>query len=150
MFVLIIIYIIIIIYALLLKNVIIVYIFFFDSDNARSLSLNLFDQWRGLEESGQFRFTPPTHVLKAFHTALNEFLEQGGTLMRHKRYSDSQKLLSDRLTKMGFKLYIEPKHQGCIITTFLQPTHPNFDFKGKKFEKNNVRSVFSIKFLVFV
>lgn len=101
-------------------------------DNARSLSLNLFDQWRGLEESGQFRFTPPTHVLSAFHTALKEFIEQGGVLMRSKRYSENQKLLSKRLTDLGFKLYIDPKFQGCIITTFLQPTHPNFDFKGSK------------------
>lgn len=94
--------------------------------------MNLFDQWRGLEENGQFRFTPPTHVLKAFHTALTEFLDQGGVLMRHKRYSETQKVLTTRLTKLGFKLYIDPKYQGCIITTFLQPTHPNFDFKGKK------------------
>src|SRR5262249_53901771 len=32
---------------------------------ARTLSLDLFDQWQALEETGQFRFTPPTHVVLA-------------------------------------------------------------------------------------
>src|SRR5271170_454204 len=36
---------------------------------ARSLSLDLLAQWRGLEANGQFRFTPPTHSLLAFHRA---------------------------------------------------------------------------------
>lgn len=34
--------------------------------NARTLSLDLLDQLRGLEKSGQFRFTPPTHSMLAF------------------------------------------------------------------------------------
>ena len=34
--------------------------------NARSLSLDLYEQWRGLEATAQFRFTPPTHALLAF------------------------------------------------------------------------------------
>lgn len=107
------------------------FFFFCDIDNARSLSLNLYDQWRGLEESGQFRFTPPTHVLKAFSVALEEFNEQGGVKMRYKRYHENQKLMMEKLLGMGFRLYIDPKHQGCIITTFLQPIHPNFEFKGR-------------------
>jgi len=39
---------------------------------ARTLSLDLHAQWAGLEAEGQFRFTPPTHVLLAFHRALDE------------------------------------------------------------------------------
>jgi len=39
---------------------------------ARSLSLDLFDQWKGLETSGQFRFTPPIQVLLALNTAIEE------------------------------------------------------------------------------
>jgi len=35
--------------------------------NARSLCLDLYDQWEyQLFNPGQFRFTPPTHVLVAF------------------------------------------------------------------------------------
>ena len=33
---------------------------------ARTLSLDLWEQWKGLENDGQFRFTPPTHTLLAF------------------------------------------------------------------------------------
>lgn len=50
----------------------------FSLDNARSLSLDLYEQWKGLDANGQFRFTPPTHVLKAFKTAIDEYLERGG------------------------------------------------------------------------
>jgi len=32
-------------------------------NQARTLTLDLFAQWKGLESDGQFRFTPPTHVL---------------------------------------------------------------------------------------
>ena len=38
--------------------------------NAHSLSLDLYEQWRGFEANGQWRFTPPTHVLAAFAQAL--------------------------------------------------------------------------------
>ena len=43
-----------------------------------SIVLDLFDQWRGLETNGQFRFTPPTHALVAFDQALKEHEQQGG------------------------------------------------------------------------
>jgi len=39
---------------------------------ARSLSLDLLAQWKGFEKNGQFRYTPPTHVLLAFEQALKE------------------------------------------------------------------------------
>jgi 2-aminoethylphosphonate-pyruvate transaminase len=86
-----------------------------------------------LEESGQFRFTPPTHVIKAFWQALQEFNEQGGINMKYKKYNENQKLMMKKLSDLGFKLYIDPKYQGCIVTTFLQPIHPNFEFKGNLF-----------------
>ena len=44
---------------------------------ARTISLDILSQWEGLEKSGQFRFTPPTHVLIAFAKALDELREEG-------------------------------------------------------------------------
>ena len=44
---------------------------------ARSLSLDLLAQWEGLEANGQFRFTPPTHALLAFHQALDRTRDGG-------------------------------------------------------------------------
>ena len=53
---------------------------------ARSLSLDVFAQWKGLERDGQFRFTPPTHALLAFHQALCELEQEGGVEGRGARY----------------------------------------------------------------
>ncbi len=39
-------------------------------DDWYSLSLDIEAQWSAMEKSGQWRFTPPTHVVAAFLTAL--------------------------------------------------------------------------------
>jgi len=44
---------------------------------ARSLSLDLYEQWAGLEASGQFRFTPPTLSIMAFRQALVQQKDTG-------------------------------------------------------------------------
>ena len=53
--------------------------------NARSYALDLLDQYEGLEKNGQFRFTPPTHAMLAFHRALSELEAEGGILARAQR-----------------------------------------------------------------
>src|SRR5208337_1450907 len=60
---------------------------------ARSLSLDLVAQWKGLESDGQFRFTPPTHVLLAFWQALEDLEAEGGVTARAARYAANQKAL---------------------------------------------------------
>lgn len=98
--------------------------------NSRSLALDLYDQWDyQVSNPGQFRFTPPTHVLSAFYQAMLEFEAEGGVAARGQRYFNNQRVVSEMMQKMGFKLYINPKHQGCVITTFLEPKHPRFNFK---------------------
>jgi aspartate aminotransferase-like enzyme len=57
----------------------------FPLGNSRSLSLDLVDQYNGLEGTGQFRFTPPTHTLLGFFQALQEFQEEGGVTGRARR-----------------------------------------------------------------
>ena len=39
---------------------------------ARSLALDLYDQWKTMNEDGKWRFTSPTHVVLAFAQALEE------------------------------------------------------------------------------
>lgn len=56
-----------------------------EGKNARSLVLNLLDQVDNMNKTGQFRFTPPTHVLAAFKHALDVFLKEGGVEGRHAR-----------------------------------------------------------------
>ncbi|MFQ5792967.1 MAG: 2-aminoethylphosphonate--pyruvate transaminase, partial [Acidobacteriota bacterium] len=96
---------------------------------ARSLSLDLFSQWQGLEENGQFRFTPPTHVLLAFHQALLELEAEGGVEGRAARYRENHETLLSGMRDLGFKEYVSPELQGYVITSFLYPDHPRFDFE---------------------
>jgi 2-aminoethylphosphonate-pyruvate transaminase len=95
---------------------------------ARSVSLDLVSQWKGLEGDGQFRFTPPTHVLLAFWQALQELEQEGGIVARAARYAANQKVLLEGMKELGFDAYLAPEHQSYIITSFRYPKHPNFDF----------------------
>lgn len=98
--------------------------------SARSLSLDLHAQWRGLEKDGQFRFTPPTHALLAFHQALRELADEGGVAARGARYRACQKTLADGMKALGFAAYLRPELQGPIITTFRYPGHAKFSFEA--------------------
>jgi 2-aminoethylphosphonate-pyruvate transaminase len=71
----------------------------------------------GLDASGQFRFTPPTHPLIAFRQALNELELEGGVAARAERYKENQKILGAGLKELGFKLYLKPEQQGYIISS---------------------------------
>jgi len=96
---------------------------------ARSLSFDLLDQYHGLEKNGQFRFTPPTHALAAFRQALAELEAEGGVPGRAKRYRKNYETLVAGMRQMGFREYLRPEDQGCIITSFLYPDEPNFSFE---------------------
>lgn len=88
---------------------------------ARSLSLDLYDQWRGMEKDGKWRFTSPTHVVAAFDKALDELAEEGGIPARFKRYRNNNRLLREKLSALGIQAYIPVEKQSPIITTFLYP-----------------------------
>lgn len=95
---------------------------------ARSLSLDLLDQWQCMEKDGKWRFTSPTHVVLAFSKALDELMDEGGIAARHRRYVENNRLLIEKMTAMGFATYIDGNHQGPIITTFFYPAGTSFRF----------------------
>ena len=95
---------------------------------ARTLSLDLLEQWRGLEQSGQFRYTPPTHAILAFARALRELNEEGGVAARGARYRRNHDVLVPGMTGMGFRVFLRPEVQSCIITSFYVPPDPKFGF----------------------
>ncbi len=97
---------------------------------ARTLSLDLFSQWKGFEGDGQFRFTPPTHALLAFHQALVELEQEGGVAARGRRYRANYETVLAGMQRMGFQPYLRPQDQGYIITSFYYPEHSRFDFSG--------------------
>jgi 2-aminoethylphosphonate-pyruvate transaminase len=96
---------------------------------ARSLSLDLLAQWKGLESDGQFRFTPPTHALLAFRQALRELQAEGGVLGRAQRYRTNYETLIDGMRALGFQTYLKPDDASSIITTFHYPPDANFHFE---------------------
>ena len=58
--------------------------------NARSLALDLYDQWKTMNVDGKWRFTSPTHVVLAFAKAMEE-LEARETVVAHLRLLVSQR-----------------------------------------------------------
>jgi 2-aminoethylphosphonate-pyruvate transaminase len=98
-------------------------------DWARSLSLDLGAQLEGLERNGQFRFTPPTHTLLAFHQALRELEVEGGVPGRHRRYAANHAALVAGMDRLGFRRYLDDRHQSPIITSFHYPADERFDFE---------------------
>ena len=97
---------------------------------ARSLSLDLYDQWREMEtKGGKWRFTSPTHVVRAFMQALLELEEEGGIAARHRRYTESQRILVDGMRDLGFQCLLPDAYQSPIITSFLSPPFPAYNFR---------------------
>ncbi len=96
---------------------------------ARSLSLDLFDQWQAMEQGGgKWRYTSPTHVLLAFEQALRELAEEGGVSARHARYRENHRTLVDGMREIGFRTLLPDAVQAPIITSFESPTDPRYDF----------------------
>lgn len=95
---------------------------------ARSLSLDLYDQWKTMEKDGKWRFTSPTHVVLAFSKALDELEAEGGIPARNRRYTENNRILIENMERLGFSSYITREHQGPIITTFLYPDDCQFHF----------------------
>jgi len=96
---------------------------------SRTLSLDLYEQWKGLETNGQFRFTPPTLSIMAFRQALDELDVEGGVKAREARYKKNKSVLDEGMSRLGFRAYLKPALQGHIITSFLYPDSPQFNFE---------------------
>lgn len=96
--------------------------------NAHSLSLDLYDQWLYLEKTGQWRFTPPTHIVAAFLQAMAEHAAEGGVAGRLARYQRNQQRLVAGMKELGFRTLLNEKWLSPIIVTFLSPQNEHFDF----------------------
>jgi 2-aminoethylphosphonate-pyruvate transaminase len=97
--------------------------------NATTLVLDLFDQAEAFARTGQYRFTPPIHVIVALGKAIEEHAAEGGVAGRGKRYRDNAKVLIDGMRAMGFQTLLPNELQAPIIVTFHTPTDPKFVFQ---------------------
>jgi 2-aminoethylphosphonate-pyruvate transaminase len=94
--------------------------------NAHSLSLDLEEQWQGFVANGQWRFTPPTHVLAALDCAIDELAAEGGAEGRLARYRRNHEVLIEGMADLGFETLLPRRLQAPIIVTFLMPADPAF------------------------
>lgn len=97
--------------------------------NATTLVLDLHDQWDNFAKTGQYRFTPPIHVIVAFHQALDEFDAEGGVAGRGGRYAENCRVLIDGMRELGFEPLLPDHLQAPIIVTFRMPVDKNFVFQ---------------------
>ena len=96
---------------------------------ARSLSLDLYSQWKTMEEHrGKWRFTSPTHVVVAFAEAMRELKEEGGVVARNMRYTANRDMLIRGMEELGFRALLPDELRSPVITSFLYPEGVGFDF----------------------
>ncbi len=97
--------------------------------NSQSLAMDLHDQHVYMGKTGQWRFTPPTHVVAALAEALTQFEAEGGQPARLARYTDNCRTLVDGMARLGFEPFLKAEVQAPIIVTFHAPAHPAYEFK---------------------
>ena len=93
----------------------------------RNYYLNLYNNYKYLEEYSQTMFTPPVQVFYALREALEEYFEEGEK-SRYLRYVSLYNVLINGLKKIGMKLLIDESIHSKILTTVLEPDHPNYNF----------------------
>jgi len=97
--------------------------------NSHSLALDLHDQWVYMKKTTQWRFTPPTHVVAAFDSAIEQFLAEGGSAARGARYAANCRILIEGMERLGLKSFLPAAIQAPIIVTFHAPITPHYEFK---------------------
>ena len=95
---------------------------------SHSLSLDLYEQWRYMTQTGQWRYTPPTHVIAALDAALNQYDAEGGQPARLARYAANCSALIDGVQRLGLRVFLPAQIQAPIIVTVHAPVHPNWNF----------------------
>ena len=95
---------------------------------SHSLSLDVHAQWDHMNKTGQWRFTPPTHVVAAFLQALRMHRAEGGVAARGARYARNRDVMVAGMRELGFETLLADRWLSPIIVTFFSPAHPNFVF----------------------
>lgn len=95
---------------------------------SHSLSLDVHAQWATMEKTGQWRYTPPTHVVAAFLQALRMHAAEGGVAARGARYMRNRDVMVAGMRELGFETLLSDTWLSPIIVTFFCPADPNFVF----------------------
>ena len=95
---------------------------------SHSLALDVHAQWANMEKTGQWRYTPPTHVVAAFIEALKLHEAEGGVAARGARYARNRDVMVAGMRGLGFETLLEARWLSPIIVTFFCPADPKFVF----------------------
>lgn len=98
--------------------------------NSHSLSLDVHAQWASMVKTGQWRYTPPTHVVAAFLEALRLHAAEGGVAGRGARYTRNRDVMVAGMRALGFETLLKDRWLSPIIVTFFCPADPKFVFTG--------------------
>ncbi|WP_120502106.1 2-aminoethylphosphonate--pyruvate transaminase [Roseovarius sp. EL26] len=96
--------------------------------NSHSLSLDVHAQWAHMNKTGQWRFTPPTHVVVAFLEALKAHEAEGSVAGRGARYTRNRDVMVAGMRELGFETLLKNRWLSPIIVTFFCPADENFIF----------------------
>lgn len=97
--------------------------------NSHSLAMDLADQWLYMQKTGQWRYTPPTHVVAALRAAIDQFRHQGGQPARLARYQANCTALIEGMRALGLRPFLDPAVQAPVIVTFHAPSDPAYAFR---------------------
>jgi 2-aminoethylphosphonate-pyruvate transaminase len=81
-----------------------------------------------MEKTGQWRFTPPTHVVAAFLEALRGHAAEGGVEARGARYGRNRDVMVEGMRSLGFETLLDSRWLSPIIVTFFCPADERFVF----------------------
>mmetsp|Transcript_18343 Transcript_18343/g.29477 ORF Transcript_18343/g.29477 Transcript_18343/m.29477 type:complete len:357 (+) Transcript_18343:5702-6772(+) len=110
--------------------------------NSGSFSLDLHDQWLRFEIDGEWRSTPPTHVLQATGVALHA-LEAETIAVRNARYSQIAERVAQGLGALGFRTVLPPELRAPVCVALRAPdwagaTAPFFGRYVEYLERRNL------------
>ncbi|NBB81981.1 MAG: aminotransferase class V-fold PLP-dependent enzyme, partial [Alphaproteobacteria bacterium] len=91
------------------------------ADAPVSWVLDLVDQWRCLRDSGEWRATPPTHVVQAFVAALDLLRGEGGVAARARRYAAVRDRLIADLAPFGLVPLVDAAERAPVCVAFQAP-----------------------------
>lgn len=96
--------------------------------NSHSLAMDLHDQWAYMQKTGQWRYTPPTHVVAALRAAIDQYKDEGSQTARLERYAGNCAALVTGMRALGFRTFLDDTVQAPVIVTFHAPVDPAYDF----------------------
>lgn len=94
----------------------------------KSFYLGLWNNFLFQENTKQFQFTPPVQVMYSLRKALDEFFAETQEI-RTERYFSCYNTLVEGIQSLGLKFFVEKQFHSKILTTFVAPEHPNFNFE---------------------